>query len=62
MRTGKSSVLYFNVKYARTLGGEYQRSVFSQVGYRYSWQLRVYLIWGSAFADMGACSHGISVP
>jgi len=37
MRTGKSSVLYFNVKYARNLGGEYQRSVFGQVGYRYSW-------------------------
>lgn len=37
MRTGRSSVLYFNVKYARNLGGEYQRSVFGQVGYRYSW-------------------------
>jgi outer membrane autotransporter protein len=37
MRTGKSSVLYFNVKYARNLGGEYQRSVFGQAGYRYSW-------------------------
>jgi len=37
MRIGKSSVLYFNVKYARNLGGEYQRSVFGQVGYRYSW-------------------------
>ncbi|HEY9131885.1 MAG TPA: autotransporter outer membrane beta-barrel domain-containing protein [Dyella sp.] len=37
MRTGKSSVLYFNVKYARNLGGEYQRSIFGQAGYRYSW-------------------------
>jgi outer membrane autotransporter protein len=37
MKTGRSSVLYFNVKYARNLGGEYQRSVFGQVGYRYSW-------------------------
>jgi autotransporter family porin len=34
---GKSSELYFNVKYARNVGGQYQRSVFGQAGYRYSW-------------------------
>jgi outer membrane autotransporter protein len=34
---GKSSELYFNVKYARNVGGEYQRTVFGQAGYRYSW-------------------------
>ncbi|HTJ95535.1 MAG TPA: autotransporter outer membrane beta-barrel domain-containing protein [Pararobbsia sp.] len=34
---GKSSELYVNVKYARNIGGEYQRSVYGQAGYRYSW-------------------------
>ncbi|RKP47816.1 autotransporter outer membrane beta-barrel domain-containing protein [Pararobbsia silviterrae] len=34
---GKSSELYFNVRYARNLGGEYRRTVFAQAGYRYSW-------------------------
>jgi outer membrane autotransporter protein len=37
MSLGKSSVLYFNVKYARNIGGQYQRSIFGQAGYRYSW-------------------------
>ena len=37
MKTSRSSVLYFNVKYVRNLGDEYQRSIFGQVGYRYSW-------------------------
>jgi outer membrane autotransporter protein len=34
---GKSSELYVNVKYARNVGGQYQRSVFGQAGFRYSW-------------------------
>jgi outer membrane autotransporter protein len=34
---GKSSELYLNVKYARNVGGQYQRNVFGQAGYRYSW-------------------------
>jgi outer membrane autotransporter protein len=33
----KSSELYFTVKYARNIGDEYQRSVYGQVAYRYSW-------------------------
>ena len=34
---GKASELYANIKYARNIGGEYQRDVFGQAGYRYSW-------------------------
>jgi outer membrane autotransporter protein len=34
---GKSSELYANLKYVRNLGGEYERNVFGQAGYRYSW-------------------------
>jgi outer membrane autotransporter protein len=34
---GKSSELYVNIKYARNIGGEYERTVFGQAGYRYSW-------------------------
>jgi outer membrane autotransporter protein len=34
---GKSSEGYANVKYAHNFSGEYRRTVFAQVGYRYSW-------------------------
>jgi outer membrane autotransporter protein len=34
---GRSSELYFNVKYARNIGGQYRRNIFGQGGYRYSW-------------------------
>ncbi|TAL55291.1 MAG: autotransporter outer membrane beta-barrel domain-containing protein [Pandoraea sp.] len=34
---GKASMLYVNLKYTHNLGGERRRSVFGQVGYRYSW-------------------------
>ncbi|WP_413197756.1 autotransporter outer membrane beta-barrel domain-containing protein [Pararobbsia alpina] len=34
---GTNSELYANVKYEHSMGGEYRRNVFGQVGYRYSW-------------------------
>ena len=34
---GKSSELYANVKYEHSMGGEYRRNVFGQVGYRFGW-------------------------
>ncbi|MDQ0621961.1 autotransporter family protein [Paraburkholderia graminis] len=34
---GKRSELYANVKYEHSIGGEYRRNVFGQVGYRLSW-------------------------
>jgi outer membrane autotransporter protein len=34
---GKSSEGYANLKYAHNFSGEYRRTVFAQVGYRYSW-------------------------
>ena len=36
-RFGKSSELYTDVKYAHSLGGDHRRTVFGQVGYRFSW-------------------------
>ncbi|WP_029971020.1 autotransporter outer membrane beta-barrel domain-containing protein [Paraburkholderia graminis] len=34
---GKRSELYANVKYEHSIGGEYRRNVFGQMGYRLSW-------------------------
>jgi outer membrane autotransporter protein len=33
----KSSEVYTNLKYEHSMGGEYRRNVFGQLGYRFSW-------------------------
>lgn len=35
--TPESSELYADVKYAHNIGGDYRRTEFGQLGYRFSW-------------------------